>query len=281
MEEKKCWCVYIHISPSNKAYIGITSGKPEYRWQNGLGYLKKTKYGDYTQPAIARAINKYGWDSFEHVVWADCLTKEQACKYEQILISLFNTQDRQYGYNISNGGDDGGKGRVVSDITKSRLSASHKGKESPLKNKSLTEEHKQKLKESFRNSPNRGEEWRKKVSDGKRGKKLSEEACRHISEGQKGRIVSTETRRKISEANKERVIDEEWARKLGDATRKEMVVCVETGIIYECAYSVELKLGIKNVRRACDPNSGRHTAGGYHWRYATEEDFSREKNIVV
>lgn len=281
MLEDKNWCVYIHISPSNKAYVGITCDRPERRWQNGLGYLKKTKYGDYAQPAIARAISKYGWDNFEHIIWACELTKEQACKYEQTLISLFNTQDRQYGYNIRQGGDDGGKGRVVSDTTRLRLSESHKGKESPLKNKSLTEEHRQKLKESFRNSPNRGNEWRKKVSDGKKGKKLSEEACKHISEGLKGRVVSDETKKKISEANKGRVIDDEWAKKLGMANRKEMVVCVETGIIYECAYSVEVELGIKNVRRACDPNSGRHTAGGYHWRYATEEDVENAKNISI
>lgn len=40
MEEKK-WCVYIHTSPSNKAYIGITGRKPEERWGKHLSDEQK------------------------------------------------------------------------------------------------------------------------------------------------------------------------------------------------------------------------------------------------
>lgn len=50
--ERKCYCVYIHISPSNKAYIGITSISPEERWDGGRGYFKKTKNGNYHQPPM-------------------------------------------------------------------------------------------------------------------------------------------------------------------------------------------------------------------------------------
>lgn len=32
MEERK-WTVYVHRSPSRKYYIGITSKKPNQRWQ--------------------------------------------------------------------------------------------------------------------------------------------------------------------------------------------------------------------------------------------------------
>lgn len=31
------YTIYKHISPSNKAYIGITSQQPNKRWQNGYG----------------------------------------------------------------------------------------------------------------------------------------------------------------------------------------------------------------------------------------------------
>lgn len=279
MSKDANWCVYIHISPSNKAYVGIACNKPEDRWRNGLGYLKKTKYGDYQQPAIANAIMKYGWNNFEHIIWADKLTKDQACKYEILLIALFDTRNKKYGYNIRKGGSDGGEGREVSDLTKYRLSISHKGKESPNKNKKLSNTHVQNLKNSFASSPNRGDDWKKKISDSKKGTKMTDESRQRMSESRIGHVVSEETKRKIGEANKGRIIDEEWAKKIGESNRKEAIVCIETGIIYDCAYSVETQLGIKNVRRACDPNSGRHTAGGLHWRYATEEDFNYAESV--
>lgn len=47
----KKYCVYKHVSPSNKVYIGITSKNPLRRWENGNGY-KNNKY-------FYRAILKY------------------------------------------------------------------------------------------------------------------------------------------------------------------------------------------------------------------------------
>ena len=50
--------VYKHTNKENgKVYIGITSQEPKRRWQNGAGY-----YGTY----FYYAIQKYGWDGFEH-----------------------------------------------------------------------------------------------------------------------------------------------------------------------------------------------------------------------
>ena len=59
---KNNYTVYMHISPSNKRYIGITSTKIEERWRNGKGY-KHNKH-------FTNAINKYGWDNFEHIIIA-------------------------------------------------------------------------------------------------------------------------------------------------------------------------------------------------------------------
>lgn len=40
MENNKKYCVYMHTSPSEKRYIGITSQSPEARWRkNGAGYF--------------------------------------------------------------------------------------------------------------------------------------------------------------------------------------------------------------------------------------------------
>lgn len=65
----------MHISPSNKRYIGITSQKPEIRWANGKGYSYNKHF--------YRAIQKYGWDNFEHRILCQLratLVEVEACK---------------------------------------------------------------------------------------------------------------------------------------------------------------------------------------------------------
>lgn len=94
------YCVYIHRNiVNNKAYIGITKygHNPNKRWKNGKGYG--------SQPFFDNAIKKYGWDNFEHVVWINGLSEDDAKKIEILLIALFNTTDPKYGYNLSVGGE--------------------------------------------------------------------------------------------------------------------------------------------------------------------------------
>ena len=101
------WKVYVHINKSNgKRYVGITSQKVEYRWNYGKAYKHN--------PHFYAAINKYGWDGFEHIVLYDFLTADEAKDIERELISKWKTQDRKYGYNATAGGD-GLYGYVPSD----------------------------------------------------------------------------------------------------------------------------------------------------------------------
>ena len=98
MEENiKNYCVYKHIAPNGKCYIGMTGQTPERRWQNGNGYK--------SQLLFYRAIEKYGWDNFEHVILEENLTQEDACKKEIYYIEKYQTTNRELGYNISLGGD--------------------------------------------------------------------------------------------------------------------------------------------------------------------------------
>lgn len=90
----KNYCVYEHIFPNGKKYIGI-SCDVEKRWRNGKGYE--------TQPKIARAINKYGWENVTHNIIIDGISKEQAEMLEKYLIAELKTIDK--GYNTSTGGD--------------------------------------------------------------------------------------------------------------------------------------------------------------------------------
>lgn len=74
------WTVYAHIAPNGKMYVGITKKKnPNERWRDGKGY-------EY-QPHFYNAIQKYGWDNFQHEIVASGLTCDEAGKMEQILIA--------------------------------------------------------------------------------------------------------------------------------------------------------------------------------------------------
>lgn len=88
--------VYCHISPSNKMYVGI-SCNPEKRWACGRGYSKNYRF--------YRAIKKYGWDSFKHIIIVNNLPSEKAKDIERKLISHWNLTDFKFGYNIREGGD--------------------------------------------------------------------------------------------------------------------------------------------------------------------------------
>lgn len=94
------YCVYVHTNKiNNKKYVGITihGNNPEKRWKHGNGY-KAQKY-------FYRAIEKYGWDGFEHDIVASRLTEREAKRFEQLLIKKLNTRSNEFGYNCTDGGD--------------------------------------------------------------------------------------------------------------------------------------------------------------------------------
>ena len=67
------------------------------RWQNGQGYRNQSYFNN--------AIKKYGWDNFSHEVLAENLTQNEAYKLEQYYISLYKSNRREFGYNMSSGGE--------------------------------------------------------------------------------------------------------------------------------------------------------------------------------
>lgn len=115
MEEQNNWKVYVHINKSNgKRYIGITSMvNPEQRWRHGTGYSHN--------PHFHSAIEKYGWDNFEHIVLFNDLSEVQAKHKEIELISEWKTNNTDFGYNMTLGGD-GTKGCSPSIETRAKLS---------------------------------------------------------------------------------------------------------------------------------------------------------------
>lgn len=146
--EKREWCVYIHRNIiNNKAYIGITSRKPEERWGNN-----GSQYHKGSQHAIRAAIQKYGWDNFEHIIWADNLSESDAKHMEKMLIALFKTNcnryiNPKYGYNLTDGGD-GTCGRPIPKEQREKISNSLLGNKPWNHGKKMSDEYRQKASES-------------------------------------------------------------------------------------------------------------------------------------
>ena len=97
INSERKYIMYVHISPSNKRYYGITSAGCKRRWQNGNGYK--------TQQYFYRAIEKYGWNNFQHIVLFNNLTENEAKLLEQCYIALYDTTNKNKGYNITDGGE--------------------------------------------------------------------------------------------------------------------------------------------------------------------------------
>lgn len=125
--------VYMHVNKTNgKKYIGITHhSNPNKRWNGGKGYFRNRYF--------SRAIEKYGWDGFDHIIVADGLTKELACQWETALIALYASNCRENGYNIT----DGGECFHHSEESKKMMSQNRKGKGLHR----FSEEHKRKIRE--------------------------------------------------------------------------------------------------------------------------------------
>ena len=216
------YTVYQHKNKINgKVYIGITSQKPEQRWRNGEGYK--------SSPHFYSAIQKYGWDNFEHNILFVELTKEQACLKEQELIKEFNSMNREYGYNSTSGGDI----FVMNEETKKKISQALMGNQNNL------------------------------------GHSCSEEKKKKISEAQKGREFTEEHKQKLSEAAKNRHVpcSEEKKQILKEKSHKKPVYCEELDKIFESVQECSRQLGIPatNISKLC--NGRGKTLKGYHLRY--------------
>ena len=94
--------IYVHINKINgKIYIGQTCRKNvKARYgKNGIQYQKC--------PRFWNAIQKYGWDNFEHIVLIENLTQEIADIVEVELIEKYKSCDTNFGYNLAPGGRTG------------------------------------------------------------------------------------------------------------------------------------------------------------------------------
>lgn len=263
MTERK-WCVYKHISPSSKVYIGITCKNPEERWGiNGYGYRKQTVFYN--------AIQKYGWDKFSHEILYQGLTHDEAIKKEIELIEFYKSNcskyySPMYGYNQTDGGE-GKSGYRLSQDMKDKLSKKMTGKGNPFYGKHHSKETINKMSQQKigkyigRDNPNYGKYWNDKQRENASKK--------HI-----GHALTYSTKNKLSEImsgennpmyGRNHSIESNEKNKKNQPNIKK-VRCVELDIIFcsisECARYFNTSPG--TISSACRHG---HKSHGYHFEY--------------
>lgn len=126
------YTVYMHKNKINgKVYIGITKQKPvKRRWKQGSCYKCCKKF--------YRAIQKYSWNNFEHIILFENLTCENACKKEIELIKEYNSIEN--GYNISKGGKANNNELHFTEEHKQKIGFANKGYKNGMYGKTHTDE---------------------------------------------------------------------------------------------------------------------------------------------
>ena len=85
------WCVYKHIFPNGKVYIGVTGQEPKERWDNGMGYQTNRK--------MFFDIVQFGWNNINHEILFSNLSEGEAKDKERELIRAFGKDGRSKTYN--------------------------------------------------------------------------------------------------------------------------------------------------------------------------------------
>lgn len=202
---KKTYKIYMLNNKINsKKYIGMTGVKyPSTRKGQHLHNLRKNKHdNDHLQSAF----NSYGEEVFDFVILYDNLTENEAKNKERELITFYNTQDRNFGYNVEPGGEiislseesknkirNALKGRKISEEQRKAHSELMKHN-NPMSGKTHTTEAREKIRKAslLRSKESRlhSEETKEKIGAAHRGRKMSIEQREKISSSKKGKPLS-------------------------------------------------------------------------------------------
>ena len=216
------YVVYCHTFPNDKKYIGVTCQDPNIRWGGGMGYKE--------QPFLFNAIVKYGWINIEHEILYANLNEEDAFAKEKELIALYQTNDAEYGYNLTPGG-------IFIPSPTERVPCSDE----------LKAVHSLKTKESW-TIP----EIREKRLLAMRKKCKEEQYRKNVSDGIKKRLENdTELKLKRSENMKSRMQNLDYKnqcveklKQANDNKIKKRILDIQTGYIYESIKEASEKTGI-------------------------------------
>lgn len=237
----KNWSVYIHINKINsKKYIGITSQDPEYRWGNNGSRYKKG--------AFKNAINKYGWDSFYHIILCSNKSEEEAKEIEKYLIWVCDSKVPN-GYNMTLGGD-GTVGAELSEETKAKISLASKKlwENDEFKQKMIEDRHKE-------DSIYQSKEFKDKISKLVSGEK-NPNYNNHWTDEQKESLRQKQKKNPI------------YKNETNPNAKK--IRCIETGEVFACMKYAQARFGLKSTGSFTAAIKKSKTAAGFHWEYVDQ-----------
>lgn len=210
---------YVYIITNNvnsKKYVG-KSNNPKQRWRHHVYYAARG-----VKTYLAQALNAYGPESFTFEIVSEWSTEDEAFSEETRLIVELQTNNRDKGYNLNEGGEGGrnpsqetrekignaNRGRTLSVEARQKISEAAKKRSSKIaelarqrfKGCKLSEEHKEKLRVTsahIKRANTFSEDARYRMGTTNRGKHLSEEHKRKIGDACRGKKRSEETRQKM------------------------------------------------------------------------------------
>lgn len=216
--------IYLHRSPSGKCYIGQTYRNPIKRWANGKGYGVK-------QSVFHNAIQKYGWENFEHYILEeiDFDDIKELNRLEEYYILKYNSLWPN-GYNLQTNGENS----IKTDIVKKHMSDSAIGRTMSDEQKHATSDRlKQEWKDGKRSTGhlNTPDSIKKRVETfRKNGSNLGNKNGMYGKPGpMKGKHHSIETRCKLSSKRKNRVTKDSTRRKI--QTTMSSLIWITNGVI--------------------------------------------------
>ena len=218
---------------NNKKYIG-QSVDVDGRWSKHQSCLNKDNHdNDYLQ----HSWDKYGKENFKFYILEYC-EKDELDEKEIYYMNLYNTMNREYGYNLKSGGQ---MTNQLSEEVRNKISESNK---KVYENSDLRKTRSIDALNQWANP-----EIKKKImgeNNGMYGKHHSEESRRKMSENKKGK----------------------------PSKRKIPVLCVELNRVFQSMTDAANEIGciasgISNVCRG-----KQKTCAGYHWQFITENNIS-------
>lgn len=250
--QEKTYLIYKHVNKINgKIYIGQTCLSTNKRWQNGYGYKSYTTLPNNKKiPShFWSAIQKYGWDNFEHKVLIHGLTKEQADSWEKKLIKRWDLMNPQRGYNKQCGGSHGTRSQEIIQKFLGELNP----KAIPVY------------------CIETGERFGTiKEAQIKYSTSHIKDACNDFSKIRGGMHWALEKDWiNMDNTIKKEIIDKDTSSKNEKNPNAKKILCIETGEVFNCIKHAMEKFDISRVALNNHINGKTKTCCGYHWTLLT------------